>query len=479
MHEHTDRVIEQFFHDRAEFTIQDMLEAMSPADAAERRRFAEKLERELSVDDRFFFDHDRRHFYSRRIFFHQAGFVITPTEFEIDEGILIPGHRFLPFTFSEVFPSETTLRECGGKNLKLKRISMKVGELIPYHLLLGIEQIGDFLTAEDPEHDIYTDGASPDTMITLSVFDLRAFYRETGFRQGDILSARVLDWEKGIFDFTYSPAKARDYPRIKNWVNEYSLALEKVIADYENYFDLPEFLAWGFFYGGKTLFGSGGASLDEFARMMERVEIRIEQGQSILAAVEKDGARDLPEDVMISTGSTESLEAIMAEAGYPMTMNELDSYMLDNCHNRELEFQDLYARCFGERRLGFADEAQEVIFMNYLEDRWEDLSTGYNRERDEIKAPLRERILELTTERLDWLQSLADIEVSAAAMPKDDMKKLAELSGRLNGILGMLNSEKTEISEDEAESMFDLIDRSAELQSELLEKMNKYMNGIR
>lgn len=477
MHGHIDQVIDRFFQESPKFTIEDMLDTMSPADGAERKRFGEKIEREISVDDRFFFDRDRTHFYSRQKFFHHAEFVITPTEFEIDEGILIPGHRFLPFAFSDVFPSEITLRECGGKNLKLRKITMKLSELLPYHLLMGLEQIGDFLVAEDPEHDIYGEGSTPDSMITISAFEMGSFYRETGFTQGDTLLARVLDWEKGAFDFTYRSGSARDYSRIKNWVNEYSLALEKVIADYENYFDLPEFLAWGFFYGGKELFGADGASLDEFGKMMERVEIRIEQGQSILALTEADESGEVPEDVMISTGNTASLEAILAEAGFPMTTNELDSYMLDNCYNRELEFTDFYGRCFGERRLGFADEAQEAVFMNYVEDRWEELSSRYNRERDEAKAPIRERILELTTERLDWLQSLADLEIPASHMPKDEMKKLADLSARLNGILGMLNAEKTEISEDESESMLDLIDRSAELQSELLEKMNHYMHG--
>ncbi len=478
MHEHIDREIDKFFHDNAQFTVQEIVDGMTAETPQQQRQFAEKLERELSVDDRFFFDLERKNFYSRQKFFHHAEFVITPTEFELDEGILIPGHRFLPFVFSEVFPSEITLRECGGKNLKTKPRTMKVSALIPYHLLMGIEQIGDFLVAEDPEHDIYAADASPDTEVTITVFDLQHFYRETRFKQGDTLIARVLDWEKGVIDFTYGSGGLRDHQKIKHWVNEYSLALEKVIADYESYFDLPEFLAWGYFYGGKALFGPNSASLDEFSKLMERVEIRIEQGQSVLGLVEEESQQEIPEDLLISTGETGSLESIMAEAGFPMTINELDSYMLDNCYNRELEFSDFYARCFGERRLSFADEAQEVIFMNYLEDRWEELSSRYNREPDEIKAPIRERILELTTERIDYLQSLTNMEIPADSMPKDEMKKLAKLSSHLNGLLCMLNSEKTELSEDEAENMLDMVDQSAELQSELIDAMNKYI-GIK
>ncbi len=456
MHAQIDKVVDRYFRQYEKFTIANIIDDIGSEIESEKRRLTEKAERELSVDDRFFYDQKLEYFYSRQKFFHHAEFVITPTEAEINDGILFPGHRFLPFAFSEVFPSEITFGECGSKPLKMLKKSVKVSELIPYHLLMGTEQIGDFLVAEDPEHDIYATNSTPDSLITVSVFNMADIYRAYKFKQGDVLVARVLDWEKGIFDFTCRTAAQRDFARIKHWVNEYSIALEKAIDDFESYLELPEFLAWGFFYGGKELFGENGGSLDEFYRMMERVEIRFDQGQSILAKAEPEEEPEMPEDICISTGETGSLEAIMAQAGYPLTMNELDAYMLDNCYNRELEFADFYARCFGDRRLDFVDEAQEVIFMNYLEDRWEDISSSYNREFDLIKAPLRERILELTSERIEWPQT-------------EDLRRLA---GHLSSILGMLNSPKTDIGQEEAESMFDMVERSAELQAELIEKIN-------
>ena len=45
----------------------------------------------------------------REAFFTGRKFLITPETWEIEAGILIPGHRFVPYLDPEVFPSETVL----------------------------------------------------------------------------------------------------------------------------------------------------------------------------------------------------------------------------------------------------------------------------------------------------------------------------------------------------------------------------------
>ncbi len=479
-----DNEIDEFYIKNHSFTVDDIFNKLNVI--KDPKLCKEQIARALDSDSRFFCDSTKQHFFSKKMFFHHAEFVITPDEAEINEGILFPGHRFIAFCNEDVFPSEITLRECGGPNLKTQKKTLKISELTQYHLLMGTEQISDFLAAEDEDHDVFNSKASSESLVTLNVFDLKKIYADTNFKFGDILVCRVLDWERGEFDFTYRIKSSRTTDSIQDWVDNYSDALEKVIDDYERYFELPEFLTWAFFYGGKTLFGENGASLDEFYHLTERIEIRFEQGQSFFAKTAEDdssgedatetGAED--DLLSISAGATSSIEEIMRETGTPMTMNELDAFMLDSCLNRELEFDDLYARCFGERRLGFADGAQEVIFMNYLEDRWESISSNYDRHRDEFKAKVRGSILEATQERLDWLHALADLEILSAQLPRAEMKKLAKLAKHLDDILGMLNSEKYELSEDEAENMMDIVGESSDLQAELLGKMSDWMNHL-
>lgn len=476
-----EKKVEEFYTRNVNsFTVEDILNEIGCT--TKREETGEQIMRMLECDQRFFGDSLKQNFSSKQRFFHHAEFVLTPDDFELQEGILFPGHRFMTFCEPDIFPSEIVLRECGGPKIKTVKKTIAISALTPYHLLMGTEQISDFLVAEDESHDIWGD-TTADSQVCLNVFDMRKIYADNNFKPGDILVVRVLDWGKGEFDFTCRSGSSRSTAKIRKWIELYSDALEKVIDNYDRYLELPEYLAWGFFYGGKDLLGENGASLDEFYRSAERIEIRFEQGQSFFAKTfeteeENDGnTQEEGEEILrISGGTTASLEDIMRETGTPMTMHELDAFMLDNCYNREFEFDDFYARCFGERRLRFADEAQEVVFMNYLEDRWESIAGKYNRHFDEPKAPVRESILEITEERLDWFHVLADMEIPESQLPRVTIKKLAGLTKRLDGILGMLNSEKYELEDNEAESMMDTIERSAVLQDEILEQLNSWMN---
>jgi hypothetical protein len=54
-----------------------------------------------------FHDEDSSLFIPRALYFHKARFLIVPTNEEILAGILIPGHRFVPFCNPDMFPAES------------------------------------------------------------------------------------------------------------------------------------------------------------------------------------------------------------------------------------------------------------------------------------------------------------------------------------------------------------------------------------
>ena len=119
---------------------------------------------------------------------------------------------------------------------------------------------------------------------------------------------------------------------------------------------------------------------------------------------------------------------------------EIDSFILDNCHARELEFEDFFARAFGREKLNFTDEGQQAVFYNYIEDRFEELTGEYNRYDDEPKAPLRSTVMELVEDRLNFFDFLSNENASPEQLPHDEMHRLAEIAMQLNEILKLLNN---------------------------------------
>ena len=148
---------------------------------------------------------------------------------------------------------------------------------------------------------------------------------------------------------------------------------------------------------------------------------------------------ELPEGFRVSRGETGEIGALLREVGSPLTPIEVDSYILDCCYARELDFEEFFARAFGREKLKFTDEAQQAVFYNYAEERFEELTETYNRYDDEPKAALRSTILELVDDRLAFFDFLASQEKTREALSHEDLKELAELSLQLDEILKMLN----------------------------------------
>ena len=325
----------------------------------------ERIERTLAGDDRFF-DDGKGSFTPRAAFFRNYEFIITPDEWEIQQGILFPGHRFAACVNPEIFPSEVSLVPPGGAEIAKTTINAPVSQVFHYHLLLGSEQLFDFFIAESQANAKLSRRPQPTDLVTLNVFDLSEFFAKNKFRIGDALRCRVLDWENGKIEFAFLSGEERRDAAVKAWIAAYETALETVFDRFESYPEIPEQLAYACFFGAGTLpEAKNSASLDEFVRYTTRIEINFDADHTVLARQhnEEDGeVAALPEGFRVSRGETGEIDTLLREVGSPLTPIEGDSYILDCCYARELDFEEFFARAFGREKLKFTDEGQRRCF---------------------------------------------------------------------------------------------------------------------
>ncbi len=437
----------------------------------------DKILRALTGDGRYFSD-ETGNGITREAFFRDFVFPVTPDAWEIENGILFPGHRFAPFLNFDIFPSEVEL-STGGETVAKQELTAPLSQIFHYHLLLGSEQVFDFFVADSEANAQLPYSAQPAAPVTLQVFDLAKFYKKHKFSEGDALLCRVTDWENGKVGFDYLSADDRSSREVKMFVTEFENALGKVIDRFENYPEIPEQLSWAFYCGAENL--NHAASLDEFVRRAETIEIDAEGEHSVLARRRNNADEyipDLPEGVSLSRGETRELPALLKEVGSPLTPAEIDSYILDAAYARELEFEDFFARAFGREKLNFTDEAQQAVFSNYVEDRFEELTGGYDRVGDELKAPLRSTILECTDERLEFFDYLASVEKPLEKLPPKPLKRLAEIALRFGEVLKMLNDPAYTPAETELEQLTEAVENCSEEQESVIRELsNSFADG--
>ncbi len=460
------------------FNVAEVIEFLSVED--KEGKIADRIIGSLQVDERFFYD-EEDNFFAKNKFFNGKSFVLTPTDREIDDKILIPGHRFVPFVDGEVFPSEVEfVNKLDSSKVQMKVLRDSIQELFPYHILMGAEQISDFLIAESKENKNLREMKVDRDKIVINVYDMQSFYQQVKFKSGDALLCKICDYDRGVIEFQYLPAKDRKEKNIAKFVENYTLAMENVIDRFDNYLELHEQLSWGFFSTrAGELFGKNGASLDEFLKMADDLEITFEEGCAMFAKKksydefehhhhhgkncdcgedhdhddENNSYSNLPDGVGISRGAIGSIEDILLEIGSTLSLAEIDSYMLDACSVNNHEFHEVFARMFNKEHLNYADEAQEMVFLNYLEDRFETLISTYDPIADKEKMSLRSLILEITDNRNDFFEYLKTVDVEESQEVEAELKKIAEASLHLSNILQLLNNPGYDLGEDEAEKM--------------------------
>ena len=404
---------------------------------------ADEWERMIDADADYFRDGDR--VCRRSAVFGGREFLITPEAWEIDRGVLVPGHRFVPYVDPEVFPSEVVLRS-GRRKVRTVTGSFAMARIVGCFALLGSEQMLDVLMAESPKNVFLRSGIRSDSEAELVVFDLADFYREHEFEEGDALKCEVVDYFAGVVKFTFLSGSDRSAAGKRKFIAAFDSACGAVLHDAEDYLDIPEVLARSFFLGGDAL-KIPGASLDEFIRESLKIVLGADhEGHSELRLAAEDDDDDgaetvLPEGVSISSGEIGTLPAMLKATGSAVTPDELDGFILDACATREMDFASFFARAFRTREPEYSDAAQEAVFMNAVEDRFEELAQHYDRADDESKAPLRSDVMEAVEERLEFFAEAAALEHAHEVLTPEKLRRLAAVAARLGDLLKLLNRE--------------------------------------
>ncbi|MDD3885526.1 MAG: hypothetical protein PHI35_01495 [Victivallaceae bacterium] len=434
---------------------------------------ASRVDTWLEADGRFFADGGE--YILKSVFFKGFRFVITPDDWEIANGILLPGHRFCAYLNGDVFPSEVKLiARQGGHAVATREITAPLPQVFHYHMLLGSEQVFDFMIADSAANAGLRYKADSASQVTLHVFDLAKFYRDCQFQPGDALACEVADFDKGEVVFDYLTGSERVASAVRKGVVALEAGLKKTVDRFDNYLEMPEQLAYSCFYADAA--SAAAASLDEFSRLTERFEIAFDSGHSALAerAAEPAGEEPatLPEGISLSRGETGEIAAMLREVGSPLTPAEVDGFAIDQAYARELDFEEFFARAFGREKLHFTDEAQQAAFYNYVEDRFEELTENYDRIDDELKAPLRSVIMELVDDKLAFFDLLTAMGEKVSQLPHDDFHRLAEVSMQLNEILKQLDDPHFEPVQDEIDRLTALVEERADDQDELIARLS-------
>ena len=268
-----------------------------------------------------------------------------------------------------------------------------------------------------------------------------------------------------------------DAPSAKDtqeWIKKFEKFLGKVCRDYKDSFDIPVQMLYAYIYGeddGTDLRKVRGPAIDTYHTLMQNIEFRREGVDWLLTSADNDDDSDIfslpdqqeekhscscghdhkdhectcghdhkedtgdisPDQFTISAGSLESMDAICKELSADFREAEYRAAVFDAMASGMEDFAE-FERVNGTFfELKFQDEAQKAVYLNFAEDIWEYVTEIYAHNVDAMKAPLRQRLLEINSRCSDLQKDNAS--------DKKATRKLAELRQDIRATLALLSTD--------------------------------------
>ena len=469
------------------------------------KRLERNLELVLEGREDLFYRSGEKLCYNRKVFFRNSRFKIRPSEFEIREGLLFYGARFAPFCTEDLFADEYVLMEAGSaERFNVKTVKVRFSRIAALFQMLGRSNAIDCIVAEDAaNYRILHECATPEQAeLFFSAFDLSAFYKKHDFREGDGIYVTIRDWENCVFTLEYVKQDSlAPQEELEQYVADLEEGLIQAYEEYGEYLEIPDQIAHAYlcaFLQNHDLRQRPFIALEEYASLMRDITIRREGPEWTLVPVDEpsvsggfdgmeeyeaaehsgekepegcscghghphhhgegeacscvhsgeaggkkeDGSPLTLSDFSVSSGRIDTLEHLLEDLNAPLDYVEIYAMVQDDLANGQESCEEFERKLIHLLSVTFADDGQEAAFRNFIEDCWEEAEERFDPVIEQTKTPLRTRVLELNSKRLEMARSLAT-EYDYGAIPKECVHFMKDFHGKILNTLALINADSS------------------------------------
>jgi len=437
---------------------------------------------------------------TRRSFYNGGQFLIKPTEYEVSEGILVPGHRFFPFCSERLFPEDMKLKT-DAKGIRRKTVQMTMKESGVFYSLFGYEEFNEILCQDGENFDKLIDfDINDNPTLNFKVFNLKSFYKAHSFSVGDAIMATVTDFEKGKCELEYVPAsffmdKVGDIGR---WCDAVESVICYEIENYEmawqsntfrqfestlfksrcingvNLMDYPPIHIGGMLAQSKVLslkpckrrvlfwtddqkhpeelaeeFGptSFGTGLPEGLGMALPAGMEDMITPDMLDAVANgnlsiDDMNALAESMGFGDQKLDenSFDGLMHIMGFSLGEEEFAAYVRDELFSGGKSLDKVKERCFDERIPAYYSDLEPQL-DGYCQNIWDSVVKTYNRFSDDEAGKIRHKVLQILHSHVKWMRSIEQYVDSPDDLPYNEVMELAEITNMMSQSVVVLNDD--------------------------------------
>jgi len=424
------------------------------------------------------FKQDNKYWVSRRTCFETAVFVITPSRLELLNGILIPGHRCVPFANPLTLPHRYKFF-WKGEAVPVTNTEAAPDELYPYYCVYGEEFAPQYIARDNPENEeaFNADPYEDPPEVSIHTLDMRAIYRESSFVPGDRFVVRTLDWKDCRFEI--EKAGKDDWKRedLEQWLEAAENGFEDSFALLGPGASTEEQVAFAYWFGGKQMRQTPSYSLEEFLfEKTNRVDI-------VPYGIETRfwfAGKDIPDSKNLQNYTVPPdrtfIEDLLYQKNIPISEFVILSYIRDAFFRNEKDIDLVINRLIPP--VVHLDEVEWDLLADYITDSMEDFYKGYSLFLDQGAGPIRQRVAELHTAVIELSAKLQKGDIEAAWLPRHTFIVLSQIQGHAAALMEDLAFDESP-AETEIAAMDNSLDSMIDTFSDIKELINTAMDNFR
>ncbi|MDR0496630.1 MAG: plasmid pRiA4b ORF-3 family protein [Treponema sp.] len=414
---------------------------------------------------------------SRRGFFEPLSFVISPTRLELVNGILIPGHRCVPFANANLFPHEYTFF-WQGTPVPFTTTEGPPEEFYPFYSILGEEYAPQYVARDNSENEqaFNSDPYEDPPEVSIKTLDMRNIYREASFVPGDRFVVRTLDWKEGSFELEKVGKDVWAQADLDSWF----LAAER---GFEESFGLlgpgsctEEQIAYAYWYGDTRMREIPAYSLEEY--LFEKTN-KIEPCPYGIETRFWFAGREIPDLKSLNAAATRPdrtpMEEIFHKHKVPVSEYVIHSYIRDYLYRGDNDVSLIIKRLIP----GMGSESGDRKFLvNFIENVLEDARELYTAFTDRAMGPIRQRAGELHTAVIELVVRLGRGDIDTSWLPRHTFIILSQIQNHTANVMEDLDSDTPPL-EAELEALDSSLDSMIETYEDVKELIEEALDAFR
>ncbi|MDR0409661.1 MAG: plasmid pRiA4b ORF-3 family protein [Spirochaetaceae bacterium] len=415
---------------------------------------------------------------SRRGLFGGARFVITPSRMELLNGVLIPGHRCVPFANPAIPPQEYKFL-WKGSDIEASSIEGLPEEFYPFFSIYGEEYAPQYIAQENPENELaYSmDPFEEPCEVSIKAFDMRHIYREESFVPGDSFVVTIADWKTCVFNLEPIAAGSWERASLNEWMelaeNSFALSFKNLGPGVTT----DEQIAWAYFYGGKRMMDVPAYSLERF--LYEKTD-KFSIAPFGLESRFWYAGKEIPDYRSLRGIKTQSdetpVERILFQHNIPISEYVVQSYIRDAIYRKDAAVSRILERIVPPS-CGISNWDADFLAA-YIADTLKEFQDVYSVFTDQKVGPVRQEVCELHSAVIDISFHLRQKEIDHSILPKHTFIVLSQIQNYTSGILEDIDVEE-EPSEVELLAIDNSIDDMVDIYEEIKEMIDKSRDTFR